>query len=79
MIRFLAHQTFTDKSFEALQAEDGRKTLEIYEAKTPEYTAESISDSFHIGQGLTTKHRISAILRCGIKAEERSSRNGYYE
>jgi diguanylate cyclase (GGDEF)-like protein/PAS domain S-box-containing protein len=36
MIRFLANQTLTSKSFEVLQAEDGRQALEIFEAKTPD-------------------------------------------
>ncbi len=79
MIQFLAHQTLTDKSFEALLAEDGREVLEIFEAETPYYASDSNSPLFHIGQGLAIKHRICAILQCGIKVEERSSRNGYYE
>ncbi len=78
MIRFLAQQTLNDKSFEALLAKDGREALEIFEEKTADYASGSISSSFHIGQGLTTKRRISAILQCGNKVEERSSRNGYY-
>ncbi len=36
MIRFLAHQTLTDKSYEVLQAEDGKEALEIFEEKTPD-------------------------------------------
>ncbi len=36
MIRFLAHQTLTNKSFVVLQAEDGREALDIFEAKTPD-------------------------------------------
>jgi len=36
MVRFLANQALTDKSFEVLQAEDGKQALEIFEAKTPD-------------------------------------------
>ena len=36
MIRFLAHQALTDKSFTVLQAEDGREALEIFEASAPD-------------------------------------------
>ncbi|MCP4432705.1 MAG: EAL domain-containing protein [Gammaproteobacteria bacterium] len=36
MIRLLAHQTLTDKSFEVLQAEDGRHALELFKAEEPD-------------------------------------------
>jgi len=36
MVRFLANQVLTDKSFGVLQAEDGKEALEIFEAKTPD-------------------------------------------
>lgn len=36
MVRFLAHQVLTEKSFVVLQAEDGKEALEIFEAKTPD-------------------------------------------
>jgi len=36
MIRFLAHQALTDKSFVVLQAEDGQEALEIFEANKPD-------------------------------------------
>jgi diguanylate cyclase (GGDEF)-like protein/PAS domain S-box-containing protein len=36
MIRFLAEQTLTGKSFEVLLAEDGQQALEIFEARKPD-------------------------------------------
>ena len=36
MVRFLAHQVLTEKSFGVLQAEDGKEALEIFEAKKPD-------------------------------------------
>ncbi len=36
MIRFLAHQTLSKKSFEVLQAEDGREALKIFVTKEPD-------------------------------------------
>ncbi|MCP3687040.1 MAG: EAL domain-containing protein [Gammaproteobacteria bacterium] len=36
MIRFLAHQTLSKKSFEVLQAEDGREALKMFVAKEPD-------------------------------------------
>ena len=36
MVRFLANETLTAKSFRVLQAEDGKEALEIFEAKAPD-------------------------------------------
>jgi PleD family two-component response regulator len=35
MVRFLAHETLTAKSFRVLQAEDGKEALEIFEENRP--------------------------------------------
>ena len=36
MILFLANQTLTNKSFEVIQAENGKEALELYEAESPD-------------------------------------------
>lgn len=83
MILFLAHQTLTNKSFEVIKAENGKKALELFEAESPDLLLCDVRmpmlDGFELCsliRAMKDGDQVPIVLLTGLN-DARSIRQGY--